>query len=152
MISYEVQIQQSGSWNTDSTYDDRDLAELRARQVESGSRAAPPVRVVEEVFVEKTQKYVLRTIYRGTESKKSAQDKVGESRQTRTETAIADQPSERKEPEKRKRPEGTSEQQRTPPANTRKSLSANRLFAIFTLIVGLGIGILIALEYFLKLS
>ena len=145
MKSFEVQIQQSGSWNTDSTYDDRDLAELRARQVESGGRAAP-VRVVEEVFVEKSQKYVLRTIYRGTESQNPAQAKVDESRQTPTQTATADQPRETNEPE------GTPEHSRTLPANRRKPLSAGQLIAIFTVIVGLGIGALIALEYFLRLS
>ncbi len=163
MISYEVQIQQAGSWNTDSTYDDRELAELRARQVESGSRTAT-VRVVEEVFVEETQKYVLRTIYRGTRSQQTTQDKVDESRQARTETVVADRPNERKEPEKtkesekreepetRKEPERAPEKQRTPRAKKRKSLSAGQLFAIFILIVGLGIAVMIALEYFLKLS
>ena len=149
MISYEVQIQQSGSWNTDSTYDDRELAELRARQVESGSRTAP-VRVVEEVFEEKTQKYVLRTIYRNTESKKSAQAKVGERRPTPTQTATAARPRERNETEGT--PEGTPEHPSTLPANRSKSLSAGQLGAIFMVIVGLGIGALIALEYFLKLS
>ena len=163
MKSFEVQIQQSGGWNTDSTYDDRELAELRARQVESGSRTAT-VRVVEEVFVEETQKYVLRTIYRGTRSQQTTQDKVDESRQARTETVVADRPNERKEPEKtkesekreepetRKEPERAPEKQRTPPAKKRKSLSAGQLFAIFILIVGLGIAVMIALEYFLKLS
>ena len=151
MKSFEVQVQRSGIWQTDSTYDDRELAELRARQVNPSDRAAP-VRVVEEVFVEKTQKYVLRTIYRDTKSQETAQAKFDESRQARTETAIADRPSERKEPEKRKERESTPGQQRPPPANRQKSLSATQLFGILILIVGLGIGAMIALEYFLTLD
>ena len=62
MKSFEVQTHRASRWHTDSTYDDRGLAELRARQIESNERA-DPVRVVEEVFVEKTQKYVWRTIW-----------------------------------------------------------------------------------------
>ncbi len=145
MKSFEVQVHRSGHWQTDSTYDDRELAELRARQVDSSSRASP-VRVVEEVFVEKTQKYVVRTVYRDTKSKQTALAKVDESRQIRTETTVANQPS------KRNGPERTTEHQRSPPANRRKSLSAGQLFAIFALIVGLGIGVLIAMEYYLKLA
>jgi len=34
MKSFEVQVRRSKRWETDSTYDDRDLAELRARQVD----------------------------------------------------------------------------------------------------------------------
>ncbi len=145
MKSFEVQVHRAGHWQTDSTYHDRDLAELGARQVDSSSRASP-VRVVEEVFVEKTQKYVVRTVYRDTKSKQTALAKVDASRQTRAQTAVADQPSKRKEPA------STPEQQATPPANKRKSLSAGQLFAIFTLIVGLGIGAMIAMEYYLKLT
>ncbi len=157
MKSFEVQVQQSGGWKTDSTYDDRELAKVRTRQIEAGSRIAT-VRVVEEVFVEETQKYVLRTIYRGTRSQQTTLDNVDESRQARTETVVADRPNERKGPEKTKEsekrevPERAPEQQRTPPANKRNSLSAGKLFAIFILIVGLGICALIALEYFLRLS
>jgi hypothetical protein len=145
MKSFEVQVRRPKRWETDSTYDDRDLAELRARQVDSKDRGAP-VRVVEEVFVEKTQKYVLRTIYSDNKSQKNAPAKVGESRQTRTETAIADQPS------RRKGLKTTPGQQLTPPANKRKSLSTGVLFGILVLIVGIGIGAMIALEHFLKIT
>lgn len=100
MKSFEVQVQRAGHWKTDSTYDDRELAELRARQVDTGKRGEP-VRVVEEVFVEKTQKYALRTIYRPNKYHESGQIKVDESRQTRTETKVADRPSQRKAPEKK---------------------------------------------------
>jgi hypothetical protein len=142
MKAFEVQVRRSDRWETDSTYDDRELAKLRARQVDSKDRGAP-VRVVEEVFVEKTQKYVLRTVYSDNKSQKNAPAKVGESRQTRTETAITDQPS------------GKKELKTTPgqePANRRKSLSTGVLFGILVLIVGLGIGTMIALEHFLKIT
>ncbi len=157
MKSFEVQIQRSGEWQTDSTYDDRELAEQRASQIESGRRVAP-VRIVEEVFVEKTQKYVWRTIYRDSNFQQAAQSKASESRQSRGETTVAERPSVKKETENRKGPEvskksgNASGQQRTPPMNNRKSLSAGALFGILILIVGMGIGAMIALEYFLKLS
>ena len=60
MKSFDVQLRRGGAWKTDSTYDNRELAEQRARQYET-TRTRDPVRVVEEVFVEKTQKYVRRT-------------------------------------------------------------------------------------------
>ena len=131
MKAFEVQVRRSDRWETDSTYDDRDLAELRARQVDSKDRGAP-VRVVEEVFMEKTQKYVLRTIYSDNKSGQNAQAKVGESSQPRTET--------------------TPGQQSTAPTTRRKSLSTGTLLGVLVLIVGIGIGAMIALEYFLKFA
>ena len=149
MKSFEVQTHRSSQWQTDSTYDDRELAGLRARQIEEKERS-DPVRVVEEVFQERTQKYVRRTIYRDDKFQQSAKTKakaeVGERRQSYAETTVAERPSEKKVPEK------APGQQRSPPMNKRKSLSARALFGILILIVGAGIGAMIALEYYIKLT
>ena len=135
MKSFEVQFRRGTVWTTDSTYDDRELAEQRARQYESSGRR-DGVRVVEEVFVEKTKKYMSRTIYRDTKVRQIVQAKVNESRS-----------SKRKEPEKRKELETTSGHRRTPPANSSKPLTVVQLFGILTLLIGVGIGALIGLEY-----
>ena len=104
MKSFEVQTHRSSQWQTDSTYDDRELAGLRARQIEEKERS-DPVRVVEEVFQERTQKYVRRTIYRDDKFQQSAKTKakaeVGERRQSYAETTVAERPSARRKCPKR---------------------------------------------------
>ncbi len=145
MKSFEVQIQRAGLWQGDSVYDDRDAAEQRALQYESSrqpGRHHGGVRVIEEVFVERTQKYMTRTVYRDTKFQEAVQAKLDISRQARAQTANAGQPHKRDEPEM------TPGHWRTPPASMRKALTGNQLFGIFALLVGLGIGALIALEYF----
>lgn len=71
MKSFEIQLYRSGSWKTDSIYDDRALAEMEARRMEQSPRYGN-LRIIEEIFDEKTETAKLRTIYRD----KGFQEKV----------------------------------------------------------------------------
>lgn len=61
MRTYELQVLTKGSWQTDSIYDERRLAETQAKQLESASRHEG-IRVIEEVFHEGAEKSVCTTV------------------------------------------------------------------------------------------
>jgi hypothetical protein len=63
MISFEIQLFREGTWKTDSIYDERGLAELEARRMETLPRYKN-LRIIEEVYDEKSETTKLRTIYR----------------------------------------------------------------------------------------
>ena len=63
MKSFEIQLYRSGTWKTDSIYDDRALAEMEARRMEDSARFSS-LRIIEEIFDERTETTKLRTIYR----------------------------------------------------------------------------------------
>ena len=140
MKSFEVQISRGGTWRTDSTYDHRELAEQRARQHET-LRRHDAVRVVEEAFVEKTQKYVRRTVYRDVNFQNIVQEKIDNSRTTPAHTKNA-----RQSP--RKGPEETPQRRRKRPASGKEALSLNWILGILTLIIVLGAGSMFALRHF----
>lgn len=140
MKSFDVQVRRGGRWATDSTYDDRELAELRARQHEA-TGTLDPVRVTQEVFVEKTQKYVRRTVYRDAKFQETVQSKIDNSR------AASDRSKSARETPMKKGSNRQPNRQRTPPAK-KATLSLYWISGFFTLIGGLGIGSMIALEHF----
>ena len=161
MRSYEVQVRRSGQWKTDSTYDDRELAEVRARQMDVSDKA-DPVRVVEEIYNDRTKKYQLRTIYRGKGLKSAPQAQAEESLLTRASTTAKDRPAEskdsasakqpdtKKEPARAQAPAGSSAPRRGTPPPKSGAFGAWALLGVLALLVGLGIGAIVALEYFLK--
>jgi hypothetical protein len=73
MKSFEIQLYRGGTWKTDSIYDDRALAEMEARRMEESPRYGN-LRIIEEIFDEKTETTKLRTIYRD----KGFQDKIAQ--------------------------------------------------------------------------
>lgn len=73
MKSFEIQLYRSGTWKTDSIYDDRALAEMEARRMEESARYGN-LRIIEEIFDEKTDTTKLRTIYRD----KGFQEKIAQ--------------------------------------------------------------------------
>jgi len=161
--SFEVQTRRSGHWKTDSTYDNRELAELRARQIDANDRA-DPVRVVEEVYQERTKKYQLRTIYRGKGLRTAPSAQTEESLLTRSDTAVIDRPKDsndpgasrppnsKKEPARAKGSDGSADQRRGSSPPKGGALGAWALLGLLVLLVGLGIGAMIALEYYLTQS
>ncbi len=62
MKSFEIQLFRDGTWKTDSIYDDRGLAELEARRMETSPRYKK-LRIIEEVYDEKSETTKIRTIY-----------------------------------------------------------------------------------------
>ncbi len=145
MKSFEVQMQRSGKWVTDSAYTDRGLAELRARQFDTGHDHGG-VRVIEEVFVEKAQKYVTRTVYRDAKFQETVQAKIDTSRRNGAEAPSASGP---RRPDKPERVYGS---RRRPSSKKTKKFGGVQLLIVFALLVGIGIGALITLEYVLKTS
>ena len=91
MKSFDVQVRRGATWKTDSTYDDRELAEQRARQYEA-TRSSDGVRVIEEAFVEATQKYKRRTVYRDSKFQEDVQTKIDNSRANTGKPKTARQP------------------------------------------------------------
>lgn len=77
MKSFEIQLYRSGAWKTDSIYDDRALAEMEARRMETSARYAN-LRIIEEVYDEKSDSTKLRTIYRD----RAFQEKVAKKSET----------------------------------------------------------------------
>ena len=77
MKSFEIQLYRSGTWKTDSIYDDRALAEMEARRMEGSTRYGS-LRIIEEIFDEKTDTTKLRTIYRD----KGFQEKIAQKAET----------------------------------------------------------------------
>ena len=77
MKSFEIQLYRSGTWKTDSMYDDRALAEMEARRMEGSTRYGS-LRIIEEIFDEKTDTTKLRTIYRD----KGFQEKIAQKAET----------------------------------------------------------------------
>ena len=142
MKSFEVQVRRGANWKVDSTYDDRDLAEQRARQYEA-TRKGDGVRVIEEAFVESTQKYKRRTVYRDSKFQEDVQTKIDSSRAGNAKPKTSRQPPARKG-------SGAPGRPRKPPAKS--TYNVVWILAILALIVGLGIGAIMALEHFRNLS
>ncbi len=77
MKSFEIQLYRGGTWKTDSIYDDRALAEMEARRMEDSPRYGN-LRIIEEIFDEKSDTTKLRTIYRD----KGFQDRIAKKAET----------------------------------------------------------------------
>lgn len=88
MKSFELQLYRDGVWKTDSIYDDRGLAELEARRLDESPRYGH-VRVIEEVYDEKTNRTALRTIFRGSKFHELNEKKLEETRQAKAKLARA---------------------------------------------------------------
>jgi len=73
MKSFEIQVYKSRTWKTDSIYDDRALAEMEARRMED-SLGFGNLRIIEEIYNEKSETTRLRTIYRD----KGFQEKIAQ--------------------------------------------------------------------------
>lgn len=71
MKSFEIQIYRSGTWKTDSIYDDRALAEMEARRMDDSPRYGN-LRIIEEVWDENTETTTYRTVFRD----KAFQEKI----------------------------------------------------------------------------
>lgn len=123
--AFEIHTYQGGKWKIDSVFDDRDLAMFEAQRMDGSGRFSA-VRVVEEVFSEKTQETKTRTIFRG-----SKIDGANNAELEKSKTARQNAPQPRK-----KRPAEAGPRKRPPPrrAPKRKS-SAMRLIAITLMIV-----------------
>ena len=123
--AFEIHTYQGGKWKIDSVFDDRDLAMLEAQRMDGSGRFSA-VRVVEEVFSEKTQETKTRTIFRG-----SKVDGANNAELEKSRNARQNAPEPRK-----KRPAEAGQRKRPPPrrAPKRKS-SAMRLIAITLMIV-----------------
>jgi hypothetical protein len=80
MKTYELQVLDKGSWQTDSVYDQRGLAETQAKQMDGNSRYAG-IRVIEEVFHEGSDKSVCTTVYRDAGHRQESEDRIQKSRQ-----------------------------------------------------------------------
>lgn len=123
--AFEIHTYQGGKWKIDSVFDDRDLAMFEAQRMDGSGRFSA-VRVVEEVFSEKTQETKTRTIFRGSKIDGANNAELEKSRNARQN---APQP-------RKSRPADVSPRKRPPPkrAPKRKS-SAMRLIAITLMIV-----------------
>lgn len=123
--AFEIHTYQGGKWKIDSVFDDRDLAMFEAQRMDGSGRFSA-VRVVEEVFSEKTQETKTRTIFRG-----SKVDGANNAELEKSRNARQNPPQPRA-----KRPAEAGQRKRPPPrrAPKRKS-SAMRLIAITLMIV-----------------
>lgn len=63
LVSYELQTFSGGQWKIDSVFDDRELAVYEASRL-TDSRRHSAVRVIEEVFDQRTNNFVDRTVFR----------------------------------------------------------------------------------------
>ena len=143
MRTYDVQTRRGPVWKTDSTYDDRELAEQRARQFEATATNAS-VRVVEEVFDDRSQKYKRRTVYRDSKFRDEIQTKIENSR-AKTGKSKSQRPGAAKDTVELA-PGG----RRRPPAKSPSNIYW--IFGVLVLIVGLGAGAMMALEHFRNLN
>ncbi len=87
MKSFEIQLFRDGTWKTDSIYDDRGLAELEARRMETSPRYKK-LRIIEEVYDEKSETTKLRTIYRDKDFKEKVAKQTENARQKETNKKI----------------------------------------------------------------
>ena len=142
MKSFEVQVRRGANWKVDSTYDDREMAEQRARQYEA-TRKGDGVRVIEEAFVEATQKYKRRTVYRDSKFQEDVQTKIDDSRANKGKSKTPRQPPASKG-------SGAPGRPSKPPAKA--TYNVVWILAILALIVGLGIGAMMALDHFRNLA
>jgi ferric-dicitrate binding protein FerR (iron transport regulator) len=124
--AFEIHTYQGGKWKIDSVFDDRDLAMFEAQRMDGSGRFSA-VRVVEEIFSEKTQETKTRTIFRGSKIDGANNAELEKSRNARQNPA---QP-------RKKRPADAAPRKRPParrPAQKRGS-SSLRLVAITLMIV-----------------
>ena len=132
MKSFEIQLHRGGTWKTDSIYDDRGLAEMEARRLEESPRYGN-LRIIEEIYDEKTEKTKLRTIYRD----KGFQEKIAK----KAETARAKDHNILNH-SKREREYKTKRQSKQKPATNVPKIVIN-----LTLIGLLGLGGMVALQF-----
>ena len=133
MRAFEIHTFQGGKWKIDSIFDDRDLAVFEAQRME-GSKRHLGIRVVEETFDENTQQTAVRTIYKGT---------------------AVDSPSQAEPKKQQSAPKGGRPAAKGGGAPRRHSKAAPRpkqeksnglLLAIFSIIIIVGAGAIIALR------
>ena len=133
MKSFEIQLHRGGTWKTDSIYDDRAFAEMKAHRVEESPRYGN-LQIIEEIYDEKTEKTKLRSIYR---------DKgFQETNAKKAETARAKDDNILNH-SKREREYKTKRQSKQKPATNVPKFVIN-----LTLIGLLGLGGMVALQFF----
>jgi len=130
MRAFEIHTFQGGKWKIDSVFDDRDLAVFEAQRMD-GSKRYVGVRVVEERFDEKTQQTAVRTIYKGTSVDNA--------------TPI-EQPKKQKGAKAAPRGATGTRRPGKAPAVKKAPKSNSLLIAIFSVIVVVGLGAMIALR------
>ena len=133
MRAFEIHTFQGGKWKIDSVFDDRDLAVFEAQRME-GSKRYVGVRVVEETFDEKTQQTAVRTIYKGT-----SVDNAVPLEQKKQQGAAKGPKAAPKGATGTRRPGKAPALKKAPKSN-------GLLIAIFSIIVVVGLGAMVALR------
>ena len=126
---FEIRTQRDGVWKIDSVFDERDLAVNEAQRVEQTRRFAA-VLVVEETYVEETERTNTRTIYRS-------------SKEQEQQPEAKDSPSPEVLEELRRR-----RRRRGPPSPLKKSVVRQLIGRAFILAVIAGVAL--GLVYFLN--
>ncbi|HET7595535.1 MAG TPA: hypothetical protein VFK15_01250 [Burkholderiales bacterium] len=134
MRAFEIHTYQGGKWKIDSVFDDRDLAVFEAQRME-GSKRYLGVRVVEETFDENTQQTAVRTIYRGIAVESASHAEHAKKQQA---TARGAKPAVKGGAAPRRHGKG--------PAPPKQQKSNGLLLAIFSVIIVVGLGAIVALR------
>ena len=134
MRAFEIHTYQGGKWKIDSVFDDRDLAVFEAQRME-GSKRYLGVRVVEETFDEETQQTAVRTIYRGVTVESASHAEQAKKQQ-----------SAGKGPKAVPKGGGGPRRHGKAPPPAKRQKSNGLLLAIFSVIIVVGPGAIVALR------
>jgi len=135
--SFEIQLFREGTWKTDSIYDDRGLAEMEARRMETSPRYKN-LRIIEEAYDEKSETTKLRTIYRDKNFMEKLAKRTEKVRQEETNQTIVT---------KREREYETRRQKKKKSGSNFTRIAIN-----LTLIAVVGIAGIVALKYLSAMS
>ncbi len=137
MKAFEIHTYQGGKWKIDSVFDDRDLALFEAQRMDGSGRFSG-VRVVEEVFSERTQESTARTIFRGTKVAAANAAELERSKKAR-----------QQKPQARKKPAGEAgpRKRAPPPRPVKRKAGPMRLVAITLVIVIVAGAALVGLQF-----
>ncbi|MEX2453501.1 MAG: hypothetical protein WD470_02290 [Rhodospirillaceae bacterium] len=137
MKAFEIHTYQGGKWKIDSVFDDRELALFEAQRMDGSGRYSG-IRVVEEIYLERTQETKSRTIYRGSKIEAANAAELRKSKLVREQAA---------DNRKKRTVEAGLRQRAVQEKRIRKKSSPVRLIVITALIVVLAGAAMFGLQF-----
>ena len=136
LVSYEVHVCESGTWQISSMFNERELALIQARKMEEGLRRRE-TRVVEETHDEASGRTRSKTIY--------ATPKVRADNGGQAKKSAAPPPAKKTAAPPKQEPRRT--RRAAPPKPVKQEPRLGMILVTLVAIVGLGVGGLVLLRY-----